>query len=508
MALDSQNRDTEIRETAADIRGTRALIVLTDPAADSLDAQADSLRLAGFAVEPFCDFAAAFARAEDSEIDAIVTEISRPASSPDGFSLIAKLHKRRPHLPIVVVTGSQDSRSAIEAIKAGAYDFLGKPADPAELTAALRQGIHRARHLSKPVEIGQVYADQDTIIGRSRPMREIFKELGRVAAVPVAVLIRGETGTGKELIARAIYQHGHRAHMPFIAVNCAAIPENLLESDLFGHEKGSFTGAVQTRVGRFEQAHNGTLFLDELGDMDTNLQSKLLRVLQEKQIRRVGGREDIPVDVRLIAATHRDLEAMMEDGSFRPDLFYRLNVVSITIPPLRDRPGDIPLLIDYFLRRHSAETGGAPASIDPSAIALLSRQPWPGNVRELENTVRQAILRTRGYTISCGDVEALLAEHSAVSGAGADPTLAALCIRTLDRVAAGEIPAAYPEAVSLVERELFSQAMRRSGGNQAQASRLLGVSRLTLREKLRRLRMHPDQSGSPESPAAQEGAAE
>jgi DNA-binding NtrC family response regulator len=315
-------------------------------------------------------------------------------------------------------------------------------------------------------------------------MARVYRELAKIVAAPVTVLIRGETGTGKELIARAIYQHGHRAHKPFIAVNCAAIPEHLLESELFGHEKGAFTGAVGTRIGRFEQAHNATLFLDEIGDMDLTLQAKLLRVLQERRIQRVGGREDIPVDVRFIAATHRNLEDMIARGLFREDLYYRLNVATILLPPLRERAEDIPLLVSYFMARYAEDFGLGNASITPAAVKFLELQPWPGNVRQLQNLLRKALLKKRSFTITEEDVRELLAESTLPVGSPEAQAFPQLVRQVLNRAVEGEIPGAYAEMQRLMEHELLGAAIELSGGNKAKAARWLGLSRLTLREKL------------------------
>ena len=301
------------------------------------------------------------------------------------LAVLLKIKKIQRLVPIIVLSENKKSSLAIEIIKAGAYDFFLLPVTTRELLDSINQALIDLRLNSKPVEIGEVFSDQDTIIGRSRAMRDIYKQLGRIASQTVTVLVRGETGTGKELIARAIYQHGHRAHEGFVAVNCAAIPENLLESELFGHEKGSFTGASQLRVGRFEQAHGGTIFLDEIGDLDQSLQVKLLRVLQEKTIQRVGSSKNIPVDVRIIAATHRNLESMVSEGTFREDLFYRLNVISINIPPLRDRREDIPDLVSYFLQKFATEYGLATPNFSKKAIDYLTQLEWPGNIRQLQN---------------------------------------------------------------------------------------------------------------------------
>jgi transcriptional regulator with GAF, ATPase, and Fis domain len=299
----------------------------------------------------------------------------------------------------------------------------------------------------------------------------------------VTVLIRGETGTGKELVARAIYQHSHRASQPFIAVNCAAIPETLLESELFGHERGAFTGAHARRVGRFEQANRGTIFLDEIGDLSLSTQVKLLRVLQEKYIQRVGGNEKIPVDVRVLTATHRDLEGAINEKQFREDLFYRLSGVTISLPPLNQRPEDIPDLVKYFLQRSAAELDRQSPSIRQEAVAFLQSQYWPGNVRELENVVRQSLLLSRGYAVSLEHVQTasvknrrpVVMEHQ---------TIATYFNELLDRVQREEISDAREHMIDDMERELFTRAIELAKGNQAQAARWLGVTRTTMREKL------------------------
>lgn len=466
----------------------QANILLLDPSPEAAGLT-QLLRAQGFEVEGFTSPADALLRAGDSGIDLAIATDSLPGSA--AMQWLRDVLARRPRLPVILLSDATDSRSAIEAIKAGAYDFVTKPVDPHELRQTVAQGLEDSRRSSTPVEIGEVYPEQDTIVGRSRAMREIYKQLGRIAGQPVTVLIRGETGTGKELIARAIYQHGHRAHKPFIAVNCAAIPEGLLESELFGHEQGAFTGANKSRIGRFEQAHGGTLFLDEIGDLAHPLQVKLLRVLQERAIRRVGGQQDIPVDVRIIAATHRHLESMVARGEFREDLFYRINVVSLSIPPLRDRPEDIPPLIDYFLNRYGREFGFECPSIAAKAVEFLQRHHWPGNIRQLQNVVRKALLNSRGYTIGWQDCRNILAESESGAAITA-PSLSRLVSDTLDRVILGELEEALPPLLHTLERELYAQALARSGGNQAQTARWLGVSRLTVREKLRQFGLHPN----------------
>ncbi|CAN5169802.1 sigma-54 dependent transcriptional regulator [soil metagenome] len=467
-------------------------ILVLDPDPATVAAVREAVDGLDVAVEALADGREGIARAEAGGLVTVVTEYRLEGAG--GLAVIKEIARHSPRLPIVMLTAHGSSRTAIEAIKAGAFDYLSKPAEPEELAEILSRAMRSAQRTSKPVEIGQVYDDQDTIIGRSRGMTEIYKELARVSAQPVSVLVRGETGTGKELIARAIYQHGHRAHRPFITVNCAAIPENLLESELFGHEKGAFTGATNLRIGKFEQAHNGTLFLDEIGDLDLPLQAKILRVLQQKLIQRVGGRSEIPVDARIITATHRNLEQMMEEGTFRPDLFFRINVVTLVIPPLRDRRDDIPALVDYFIGRYAKEYGIDSPAILPDAIEFLRQQPWPGNIRELENTLRKALLNARGYAITKADVAPIIAEQEALyrPGDAGATTLAALCTAALESARAGELErGAYAETLSRMERALFAEALRQSDGNQAKAARWLGIARLTLREKLRALGLHP-----------------
>ena len=321
-------------------------------------------------------------------------------------------------------------------------------------------------------------------------MQSIYKEIGRIASKPVNVLIRGETGTGKELIARAIYQHSNRARAPFIAVNCAAIPETLLESELFGHERGAFTGAEMRRIGRFEQAEHGTIFLDEIGDMTPGTQIKLLRVLQEKSIQRLGGKETIPVDARVLAATHRDLEQAIKAKQFREDLYYRLSVVVISLPSLRERKEDIPDLVKFFLRKYAVELGSDNSSIQEEAIELLRSETWPGNVRELENVVRKVLLLAQGYTIDAGHVRAALGKSIAPLD-GANRTLREHVDELLSAAERGELADAHSRLLEAAEREIFGRAIERAQGNQAKAARWVGVSRLTMREKLIQFGLHP-----------------
>ena len=289
------------------------------------------------------------------DFDVVLTDFKLPGLS--GLDLVARLHAAKPLLPVIVMTAHGSTETAIQATKLGAYDYVLKPFEVEELLDLVNKAAATSRLASEPVEMGAAISAHDAIVGSSRVMQTLYKEIGRIAGKPVTVLIRGETGTGKELIARAIYQHSHCAGKPFVAVNCAAIPETLLESELFGHERGAFTGAEARRIGRFEQAQQGTIFLDEIGELAPSTQSKLLRVLQEKSIQRLGGRECIPLDIRVIAATSRDLEQAMAEKKFREDLYYRLSVVVIHVPALRERREDIPLLIQYFLHRYAGELG-------------------------------------------------------------------------------------------------------------------------------------------------------
>ncbi|MBE0545383.1 MAG: sigma-54-dependent Fis family transcriptional regulator [Verrucomicrobia bacterium] len=427
-------------------------------------------------------------RARRQDFDVVLTDLKMPGLN--GLELVRQLHAVKPRLPIILMTAFGTTETAIEATKLGAFDYVVKPFDVGELLALLGRAVASSRLSSGTVELGQANPGRSAIVGQSRAMQELYKEIGRVAATPVTVLIRGETGTGKELVARAIRQHSDRANGSFIAVNCAAVPETLLESELFGHERGSFTGAEARRIGRFEQAGGGTLFLDEIGDIPPGTQSKLLRALQERSIQRVGGKETIPVDVRILAATNRNLETAIQEKQFREDLFYRLNVVTILVPPLHQRLEDIPELVRFFLQRFAAEFGVASPSIQPEAVAFLQEQPWPGNIRQLENVVRQALVLARGYTISLEHIRQLLA-RSQPSGAGQEQTLPACVAVLLGAAQRGEITDAHTRLLDDVERELFTQAIHLADGNQAKAARWLGVTRVTMREKLIRFGLHP-----------------
>ncbi len=396
-----------------------------------------------------------------------------------GLEVVRRLHAERPRLPVVLLTAHGTSESAIEATKRGAFDYLLKPFAIPDLLAVVARALEQTR--SDPPAPAPEPAGTG-IVGRSRAMQELFKELGRVAPGQGTVLIRGETGSGKELVARALWRHGDRARRPFLALNCAALPETLLESELFGHERGAFTGADARRPGLFEQADGGILLLDEIGDIPPATQVRLLRVLQERTVRRVGGAEDRPVDVRVLAATHAGLESRIAAGTFREDLFYRLEAVRIRVPPLREREGDIPLLVRHFSTRLDPN----PPHWREDALARLERHAWPGNVRELENVVRRVLLEARGFDVSASHVERALADAlpGATAGPRDLPQLVRAALHDAMRSGRGE---AHAATLRVVEAELVREALRLAGGNKSRAARWLGLSRLTLRDKLGRV---------------------
>src|SRR3954462_7251908 len=337
-------------------------------------------------------------RARDGRPDVILLDLRLPDQS--GLDVLKQLRQIDARIPVVLVTVARSADSAIEAMRQGAYDYLLKPLDLQKLDRVIGEALKVARLMREPAVVVGTPPDDDppgeAIVGSCPAMQEVYKAIGRVADQTFPVLITGESGTGKELVARAIYQHGPRAQAPFLALNCAAIPENLLESELFGHEKGAFTGADRRRIGKFEQCHGGTLFLDEIGDMPPATQAKMRRDLQEQAFERVGGNETICTDVRLIAATHRDLKAWSEEGKFRPDLYYRLGVFTIHLPPLRERGDDLELLVQFYLRRVSRDLGREVREIAAEALERLRGYSWPGNLRELQSVLKQALLRAHG----------------------------------------------------------------------------------------------------------------
>ena len=425
--------------------------------------------------------------AKSDGIEVVITDLKLPGLN--GLDLVRQLHAIRPRLPILMMTAHGSTETAIEATQSGAYDYLVKPFDVPLLLELVAQAASASRLMSEPVQIGDSGSTRDAIVGKSRAMQNIYKEIGRIASKPVSVLIRGETGTGKELIARAIYHHSDRANAPFIAINCAAIPETLLESELFGHERGAFTGADSRRIGRFEQAGQGTIFLDEIGDMTPGTQVKVMRVLQEKSLQRLGGGENIPVGARVIAATHQDLDAAIREKRFREDLYYRISVAVIHLPPLRERREDIPELTRFFLRKYAVEFEVKDPSIHADAVDFLQAQAWPGNVRELENVIRKVLLLAQNYTIGVEHVRAALAK---VGPPASSPqmSIVAYADELIASAQKGEISDAYARMHEASDRALMGRALELAQGNQVKIARWLGIARSTLREKLKQLGLH------------------
>jgi len=411
-------------------------------------------------------------------------DIRMPGQS--GLDLLDRLVAMGSDCAVVIITAQNTFENAVEAMKRGALDYLVKPFGVAEVkalvgkaqrTRALEQEVHALRR-----EVGRRTVPGDRLVGRSPALLEIFKTVGRVAGRDVSILITGESGTGKELVARAIHQASRRSAGPFVAVNTAAIPRELLESELFGHERGAFTGAVEARTGRFREASGGTLFLDEIGDMPIDLQAKLLRVLQSNEVTPVGGRRPEAVDVRIVAATHRDLDQAVADGRFREDLVYRLRVVPMHIPPLRERREDIPVLADHFLARYAEELGSGDHFLSPDATARLASHDWPGNVRELENAIKRALVLANGEVLSPEDFD-FLEEPAAAEGAGGLDLTTLVEQRVGEALERGE-EAIYRGLLERIERPLLRTVLERTEGNQIKAAALLGINRNTLRKKI------------------------
>ncbi|MDB5308152.1 MAG: glnG 1 [Gemmataceae bacterium] len=421
--------------------------------------------------------------------DVVLLDLRLPDRT--GLDVFEEIRAADARIPVIFVTLSKTADAAIEAMKRGAFDYLFKPLDPAQLRRVVGEALEVARRMREPAVLAETLPEENVagaIVGACPAMREVYKAVGRVAAQDVPVLITGESGTGKELIARAIYQHSGRSRAPFHALNCAAIPEALLESELFGHEKGAFTGADRKRIGRFEQCNGGTLFLDEIGDMPLALQAKMLRVLQEQAFERVGGSETVTTDVRIISATHRDLTADAADGTFRPDLYYRLGVFTVHLPPLRERGEDLPILVQQFLRRFNKELGRDVQEVSPEAMARLRGYSWPGNLRELQSVLKQALLRATGSVL----LPAMLPDLTTAPVAAPPPPSdhGALEGFIRKRLAEGS-EELNDEAHRELDRVLLPLVMEHTRGNQFQAAKILGVARQTLRRRLRELNITP-----------------
>ncbi len=463
-------------------------ILIVEDDRDLADSLAHALKAVGHRVDTVTEVATGIQQAIQETYDVVVTDLQFTRERIGGLELIQQLHAANPLLPIILMTAYPSTQTVIEATKYGAHEYIPKGADTIEaLLPAIERAVERTRPPKETEVLSVESLIQDSIVGNSPAMREVYKAIGRLSRAPVTVLIRGETGTGKELVARALHSHSDRAKQPFIPVNCVAIPETLLESELFGHEPGAFTGAIARRIGCFEQANDGTIFLDEIGDMTRNTQAKLLRVLQDKTIQRLGGRETISVNGRVVAATHCNLEEAIRDGSFRQDLYYRLSVAVIHLPPLRQRLDDIPDLVTFFVQRHGADLGSPNVPIAKEAIQDLQQHSWPGNVRELENVVRRALNLALGHTITRPVIREALAQ--AVPRAAPSQPIGDYLADLLDRAEKGTMENVQAAMVWDLERELYALAIRRSKGNQALAARWLGVSRPTMREKLRLYRL-------------------
>ncbi|OJW12374.1 MAG: Fis family transcriptional regulator [Planctomycetales bacterium 71-10] len=441
--------------------------------------------------------------AAEGRPDVVVLDLNLPDMG--GMEVFRGLRKIDARIPVLFITGHGTTETAIEAMKDGAFDYLLKPLK----LAHVRELVGRAAEISRLSREPALVADDapktdraDVLVGRSPAMQEVYKAVGRVAPQDIAVLILGESGTGKELIARAIYQHSLRASSPFLAVNCAAIPESLLESELFGHERGAFTGADRTRIGKFEQSNGGTLFLDEIGDMTPLTQAKILRVLQDGTFERVGGNSTIRSNVRVIAATNRDLPRLAATGAFREDLYYRLSVFTIALPPLRERVEDMALLVDHFLRRFGPELGKGAVQAAPEALEILRRYPWPGNIRELQSVVKWSLLQARGPVLLPDFLPESVrsGEPPAAAPPAAPPTSPPAAEPAVDwegflecRLAEGS-QNLYAEALALMERTLLTRVLRETEGNQVQAARILGITRGSLRTKIRALGLRIERS--------------
>jgi two-component system nitrogen regulation response regulator GlnG len=456
----------------------------------------EALEAAGHEVEEAENSERARKQLEEQAFDVAFLDILMPGQS--GLELLSELTERGgARAPLVVIITAQNTfQNAIEAMRRGAFDYLTKPFDLAEVHALIEKAL-RLRTLQHEVatlrrRVDGVWRGGETLVGTSPAMIETFKTIGRVAASEASVLIRGESGTGKELVARAIHYHSRRRDRPFTAVNMSALPAELIEAELFGHEKGAFTGATEARAGRFRETEGGTLLLDEIGDLPLSLQAKLLRVLQEREVTPLGGKQALPIDVRILAATHQELEEAVAAGRFREDLYFRLNVVPIRVAPLRERLEDVPLLVEHFVERFSRELNVPKRWPTQGAIRLLEAQPWPGNVRELENAIKRALVLAAGDVITEDDLRGALDRRG-----GAENDWTSLVRGELREMldAEGEPPEPGPywSFVQRLERAVISEALSRSGGNQIQAARLLGINRNTLRKKISELEIREGQ---------------
>ena len=452
-----------------------------------------ALKKKGFAVDLAADGDEALKLIRSQSYDLAILDIKMPGLS--GLELLDRVRELKSELLVVIMTAEASMKNAVEAMKRGAYDYITKPFD-LDVIDAVVEKVNRAREMTTQVsslkeELKERYQPEKTIIGNSPAMREVYKTIGKVAPSDVTVLIQGESGTGKELIARAIHYNSRRLGKPFIALNCAAIPKELLESELFGFEKGAFTGAVERKLGTFEQANGGTIFLDEIGDMPLDLQAKILRVLQEKEVIRTGGNQSLTVDVRIVAATNQDLEEKVNRKEFREDLFYRLNVVPIHLAPLRERGEDIPLLVDYFLEKSCTELEVPRKRCTPEVLRHLASYSWPGNIRELENTIKRAVILSSDPLLTVADFAGITPRKGGERAQGEDLSLEGIVdiklrgsFSNMDKMESGDV---YTMVLEQVERPLIRFVLEKTRGNQVKAADILGINRNTLRKKIQDL---------------------
>lgn len=468
----------------------RSTLHLASRALDELELEFDSASTAAEALE----------MVRDCMPDVVLLDVALPDGS--GLDFFRELKKIDPQVPAIFVTADDTSDMAIEAMKLGAFEYIHKPVDIAQLESTVEEALQSRRMMTAPAAMDNLLApseQENSFVGTCEAMQEVFKAIGRVAGQNVTVLIRGESGTGKELAARAIYQHSDRYNQNFLAVNCAALSETLLESELFGHEKGSFTGAHSQHIGKFEQCNGGTIFLDEVGDMSPSVQAKVLRLLQEQKFERVGGNETIQTDVRIISATNRDLESMCREREYRKDLYYRLNGYTIELPALRDRENDRIMLIEHFLALIEKELGQEVTGVSPQALEILLEYDWPGNVRELQSVLRRSMLMSAGSVLIESSLpsellgsqrDSELSLHEGDQGETEAGLGFANFIERRIRDNSGDL---YAETLSKMESQLLTILLREVGGNQSEAARILGITRGSLRNKIRTLKISIEQ---------------
>ncbi len=454
-----------------------------------------ALRKKGYSVDLAADGNQALRQVREQSYDLVIVDIKMPGMT--GLELLDKARELRPDLLVVVMTAEASMKNAVEAMKRGAYDYITKPFD-LEVLDAIIEKVSRARDVSNQVamlkqELKERYLAEKNIIGNSASMQELYKTIGKVAGSDITVLIQGESGTGKELVARAIHLNSSRFGKPFIAINCAAIPKDLLESELFGSERGAFTGATERKTGKFEQANHGTIFLDEIGDMPLDLQAKILRVLQEQEITRIGGSQNLAVNVRVVAATNQDLQEHVRNREFREDLYYRLNVVPINLTPLRERREDIPALVNYFLEQTCAELEIPTKQCSPDTMKLLTNHSWPGNVRELENSIKRAVILSSDHLLSPSDFSAITNHKETFHAVPQEQSLEAIVesklrssMNGIEKLDKGDI---YNIVIEQVERPLIRYLLEKTRGNQVRAADILGINRNTLRKKISELQI-------------------